>query len=151
MKYDKIVKYFSDTNGLDTLIADYKDLFDTIDEIGQQLLQGIYSTPDDFKNVLNTLTGAYISLEPVYSLAESHKLNQELTYYVSLKRDAEAKGEKVVAANLDKESSLSVANERRIRNVLEGYVLSAEKGIVTAQTMLKRLEADAKYKPVEEQ
>jgi len=151
MKYEKIATYFESSEGLNNLITDYKDIFDQIDDYGQQLLQGIVSTVDDYKTILNFMTGAYVSLEPLYSLAEAHKLNVELGTYVELKRTAEAKGEKVVAANLEKESSLAVANERRIRNILEGYVLSTEKCIVTAQTQLKQLAQDYKYKPQEEQ
>jgi len=150
MKYSRNAEYFSTPEGLSSLVEDYKDIFDQIDDYGQQLLQGVVSTSDSYKEILNFMTGAYTSLEPIYSLAEAHKLNEELKNYVALKREAEAKGEKVVAANLDKESSLSVANERRIRNVLEGYVLATEKCIVTCQTQLRRLQEDSKFKPVEE-
>lgn len=150
MKYDKIVSYFNrGEEGLNELVVDYKDIFNQIDDYGQQLLQGIITDSEGYKNVLNFMTGAYVSLEPLYSLAEAHKLNEELKSYIGLKREGEAKGEKVVATHLDKESSLSVANERRIRNVLEGYVLATEKAIVTCQTQLKRLEQDEKYKPSE--
>ena len=150
MTYDKLVSYFKEEKGIDTLINDYKALFDQIDDIGQQLLQGIFSTSADFKSTLNFATGAYVSLEPLYSMAEAHKLNEELRHYVERKREAEAKGEKVVAASLEKEASLDVADFRRIRNVLEGYVLSCEKIIVTCQTQLKRLEEEGKHKPLEE-
>jgi len=94
MKYDKINSYFTSESGLEQLISDYKDLFDTIDDIGGQLLQGIASTPEDYKIILNVLTGAYISLEPLYSLAEAHKLNIELGNYVKGKREAEAREKK---------------------------------------------------------
>lgn len=143
-------KYFESEEALDQILVDYKDLFDQIEDYGQQLLQGIISTPEDFKLILNFMTGAYVSLEPLYSMAEATKLNEELKQYVIMKRDLENKGEKVVAANLERESSLAVANYRRIRAILEGYVLSCEKCIITAQTQLKRLEQDAKYKPMEE-
>jgi len=148
--FDKITAYFSSEQGFEELINDYKDLFNQIDDYGQQLLQGVISTSDDYKNILNFMTGAYVSLEPIFSLAEAHKLNQELRQYVERKREIEARGEKVVASTLDKESSFAVENERRIRNIFEGYVLACEKAIVTCQTQLKRLEEDSKYKPQEE-
>ena len=123
---------------------------DTIDDYGQQLLQGIVTTANDYRKILDFMTGAYVSLEPLYSLSDAHKLNEELKSYMGLKREGEAKGEKVVASHLEKESSLSVINERRIRNILEGYVLATEKAIVTCQTQLNQLKQDNKYKPQEQ-
>ena len=150
MRYDKMVSYFQSTEGLEQLLIDYKDLFDQVDDYGQQLLQGILTTTEDFRGMLNFMTGAYVSLEPLYSIAESTKLNEELKNYVGIKRELESKGEKVVAANLDKEASLSVADFRRVRAILEGYVLATEKAIVTSQTQLKRLEQDERFKPQEQ-
>ena len=51
-----------------------------------------------------------------------------------------------VAASLDKEASASVEIQRRIRNILEGYVESCAKGIGTCQTQLKRFEFQYKNK-----
>lgn len=150
MKYEKMVTYFQSEEGLLELVADYKDLFDQIEDYGQQLIKGILTTADDFKGMLNFMTGAYVSLEPLYSIATSTKLNEELKNYVGIKRDLESKGEKVVATNVDKEASLSVASFRRVRSILEGYVSATEKAIITSQTQLKRVEQDERYKPPEQ-
>jgi len=138
------IDYFIDAEGLEKLLTDYKDIFDMVDDFGQQLIQGIPNTPDDYKEILDKLTGAFISLEPLYTQAEAKKLNEELQAYVTAKRELEAKGEKVVAASLEKESSLAVADYRRIRAILEGYVESCAKAIGTCQTQLKRLEMEYK-------
>lgn len=151
MKYEKIVAYFKEENGIATLIDEYKSLFDTIDDIGDQLMQGLITTISQYKEVLNQLTGAYISLEPLYSLSVAHKENEETAFYVRRKAELEAKGDKVVSAALEKESSLNVSEFRRIRNILEGYVLACEKGIVTCQTQMKRIEEDRNYKPTQQQ
>jgi len=143
-------KYFESEESLDQILVDYKDLFEQIEDYGQQLLQGIISTPEDYSSLLNFATGAYTSLETLYSIAEATKLNEELRHYVTMKRELESKGEKVVATNLDKEASLAVANFRRIRAILEGYVLSSEKIIITCQTQLKRMTENKQYKPQEE-
>jgi hypothetical protein len=143
-------KFFESTEGLGQLLTTYSELFTLIDDVGQQLIQGILATPDQFKEVLNTLTGAYIALEPLYSMAIAYKENAELRYYVNKKAEIEAKSEKVVAASLEKEASASVEELRRVRNILEGYVCACEKGIITAQTQLKRIEYDSKFKPQEE-
>lgn len=144
------LKYFESEEDLNQILEDYKDLFNQIEDYGQQLLQGVISTIDDFASLLNFATGAYTSLEPIYSMAQAIKLNEELKQYVEKKRDLENEGTKVVASHLEKESSLAVADYRRIRAILEGYVLASEKMIITCQTQLKRLQKDEKYKPVEE-
>jgi hypothetical protein len=136
--------YFSDTTKLEDLLKDYSDTFEMIDDFGQQLRSGILSSPDDYKVCLDKMTGAFISLEPLYTRAESYKLNEELRTYVSLKKAIEDKGEKVVATSLDKEASLAVADFRRIRAVLEGYVEACSKAIGTCQTQLKRFETEIK-------
>ena len=141
--------YFDTKEGLIKLLTDFQDIFTLLDEISGQLLQGFYSTSEDYKKILNQATGIYGSLEPLYSLAIATKENAELKYYVEKKRELENKGEKIVAASLDKESSESVVEIRRIRNILEGYVNVAEKIIITAQTQLKQL-GQEKFKPQEE-
>jgi len=139
-------EYFVDTIGLEKLLVDYKDTFELIDDYGQQLISGILNTPEDYALCLDKLTGAYISLEPLYTMAVAYKENEEIKAYVTMKRELEGKGEKVVAASLDKEASASVEVQRRIRNILEGYVESCAKGIGTCQTQLKRFELQWKNK-----
>jgi hypothetical protein len=136
----KTTEYFVDTTGLEKLLVDYKDTFELIDDYGQQLISGVLSNPDDYALCLDKLTGAYISLEPLYTMSVAYKENEEIKAYVSMKREMEAKAEKVVAASLDKEASASVEVQRRIRNILEGYVEACAKGIGTCQTQLKRFE-----------
>lgn len=139
-------EYFKSQEGLEQLLNDYKEIFEMIDDFGQQLIQGILSNPEDYGVCLDKLTGAYISLEPLYTMAIAYKENEELKAYVTMKREAETKGEKVVAANLEREASVSVEVQRRIRNILEGYVESCSKGIGSCQTQLKRFELQYKNK-----
>ena len=138
--------YFVDTVGLEKLLIDYKDVFEMIDDYGQQLIQGILSSGEDYKVCLDKFTGAYITLEPLYTMAVAYKENEETKAYVSMKRELESKGEKVVAASLEKEASISVEIPRRIRNILEGYVESCAKAIGTCQAQLKRLELEYRNK-----
>jgi hypothetical protein len=139
-------EYFESTEGLEKLLVDYKDVFEMVDDYGQQLIQGVLSNGEDYRVCLDKLTGAYISLEPLYTMAEAKKLNAELGTYVTLKRELENKGEKVVAASLEKEASLIVADFRRIRAILEGYVEACSKAIGTCQAQLKRLELEYRNK-----
>lgn len=140
------VEYFQTEEGLNQLLVDYKDVFDMIDDYGQQLIQGVLSTPIDYKTCLDKLTGAFVSLEPLYAMAVAYKKNEELKAYVDMKRETENEGKKVVAVNIEREASLSVATPRRVRNILEGYVEACAKGIGTCQTQLKRLELEYRNK-----
>ena len=142
--------YFNSEETLTKLLEDYQEIFTLLDDISQQLLQGIITTIDQYREILNQATGAYGTLEPLYTLAVATKENIELHFYVEKKRELEGKGEKVVSASLDRESSDAVAGVRRVRNILEGYVSVAEKIIITAQTQLKRIDQDERYKPQEE-
>jgi DNA-binding transcriptional regulator YbjK len=117
-----------------------------VDDYGQQLIQGILSNGEDYRVCLDKLTGAFVTLEPLYTMAVAYKENEEIKAYVSMKRELEGKGEKIVAATLDKEASASVAIQRRIRNILEGYVEACSKAIGTCQTQLKRLELEYRSK-----
>ena len=138
--------YFVDTAGLEKLLNDYKDVFEMVDDYGQQLIGGILSSGEDYRICLDKLTGAFISLEPLYTMAVAYKENEEIKAYVSMKRELEAKGEKVVAASLEKEASASIEVQRRVRNILEGYVEACSKAIGTCQTQLKRLELEYRNK-----
>ena len=142
--------YFDNEENLSKLLTDCNDIFTMIDEYAQQFMQGILVTSSDYKDVLNKLTGAYMYLEPLYTLSVSQKENRELVFYVKSKRELEAKSEKVVATSLEKESSASVEVYRRVRSILEGYVESCSKGIITCQTQLRKIEGDSRFKPVEE-
>jgi hypothetical protein len=138
--------YFVDTEGLEKLLNDYKDVFEMVDDYGQQLIGGILSSGEDYRICLDKLTGAYVALEPLYTMAVAYKENEEIKAYVSMKRELEAKGEKVVAASLEKEASASIEVQRRVRNILEGYVEACSKTIGTCQTQLKRLELEYRNK-----
>jgi len=138
--------YFVDTVGLEKLLEDYKDVFEMVDDYGQQLIQGILSNGEDYRVCLDKLTGAFVTLEPLYTMAVAYKENEEIKAYVSMKRELEARGEKVVAASLDKEASASIEIQRRVRNILEGYVEACSKAIGTCQTQLKRLELEYRNK-----
>jgi hypothetical protein len=139
-------EYFVDTEGLEKLLADYKEVFEMVDDYGQQLIGGILSSGEDYRMCLDKLTGAYVALEPLYTMAVAYKENEEIKAYVSMKRELEAKGEKVVATSLEKEASASIEVQRRVRNILEGYVEACSKAIGTCQTQLKRLELEYRNK-----
>lgn len=149
MIYNNFIQLFTSQEGLEQLIAECKDTFDALDDLAQRLQQNIISTPEEWKEVLAVATGHYAFLNPLYVTSIAIKENEELRQYISEKNELEAKGEKVVATNLDKSASLKVSEFRRIRNILEGYTETAEKIIATAQSQLKRLEVEIRNRNTE--
>ncbi len=139
MQYSEIIKYFETEEGLNQLLEDCKDTFNALDELTNQLQGNVLSSPDDWKNTLSLATGHYSFLNPIYTLATAVKENEEIHRFIEEKNELESKGEKVVVASLEKSASLKVANYRKIRNLLEGYVGVSEKIIATAQSQLKQL------------
>jgi len=139
-------KYFESKEGLEELLKEYEEIFSMVDDYGQQLITGVLSSGEDYRVCLDKMTGAFVTLEPLYTMAESTKLNEETKAYVSMKKEKEDKGEKVVSAALERESSLAVADFRRVRAILEGYVEACAKAIGTCQTQLKRLELEYRNK-----
>ena len=152
MKYDKAQKYMDEGEvGVTQLLADCKDTFDTIDQYKLDFLGDVLSTEDVLKTALNVLTGCYFFLEPIYNLAQAYKEIKEDEAYCTLRAEAETNGRKITADALKVEAHRAVSLFIRTRNIYESYVNSVEKGIITVQTLLKRMEINRTHKPVEEQ
>ena len=88
---------------------------------------------------IEVLTGIYMYLNPIYSIALSIKQNKEDIYYVQRKSEIVKglDGKKFVSAPLDREASAYVATYRTIRNLLESYVQSCNQAILSCQSILK--------------
>lgn len=82
------------------------------------------------------VTGCYMQLQEIFSRVATLKKNKELAYYMELKARIEGAGEKFVAASSDKEASLAVAEERRVRDIIEGYLLAASECIKTCRNLV---------------
>jgi len=151
MRYDKIEKYFSaGEEGVTQLLLDCKDTFDTIDQYKQDFLGDVLSTESVLKTGLNVLTGCYFFLEPIYNLAQAYKEIKEDEAYCNLRTQAETEGRKITADALKVEAHRAVSLFIRTRNIFESYANSVEKGIITIQTLLKRMDESRNHKPQEE-
>jgi hypothetical protein len=151
VKYDKIEKYFNEgETGVIQLLEDCKDTFDTIEQYKQDFLGDILSTEEVLKTGLNVLTGCYFFLEPIYNLSQAYKEIKEDEAYCRIRAEAETAGRKITADALKVEAHKEVSLFIRTRNIFESYVNSVEKGIITIQTLLKRMENNQNHKPHEE-
>lgn len=155
MKYDKVINYFVVEKGLNDLINDIKPIFDLIDDYTQQILQNVMVTIPEFEKAKSQLVGCVMELNPVLSAAMTAKRNGELHFYVNKKREIENrpatiddKGksvkEKFVDGATQTESEESVADYRRVRNIVQGYINSAWAGIKDSEDRIINLKTEHK-------
>lgn len=137
MRILEIEKLFQDEKGLIEVLNKCEEDFNKIDYYANLLKQRVANNPEQCKSALLELTGIYMSLNPILSTAITEKKNREERYYDSYRIEIENKGEKFTSAIGERKASLFIAEYRRIRNILQGYVNSCEKGISTLQSMLK--------------
>ncbi len=139
MKLFEIEQLFKvkDFNGI---LENIKDDIEKVEYYSTIMKQNITDNGEEVSKAMNELTGVFMSLKIVLAIATTEKKNAEVKYYVNLKTEAVDK--KFVATVADKEASLAVADYRRIRNVVEGYVEACNKAISTLQSVLKKITAE---------
>jgi len=146
MIYKDIEKYFKDEKGLEQLLLKYKEVFEKINYYEGLFKDGILSTPNETDDAMKQLGSIYSTLNVVATIADTQKKNIEDKYFVDLrnKKIKKKKGDKVIAAVLDKESSVHVALYRRVRNIFQAYRDSCDRLISICQSSLKSLDKEQK-------
>lgn len=139
MRIKEIEILFQTTETIDQVLETVKSDFEQIDYYGGILQENVVDNPEECMKAINILTGVYMNLKPVLEVADSEKSNREIRNYCSLKMQVENSGAKFVDASGAKEASASVAEYRRIRNILEGYVEACDRAISSLQSILKYL------------
>jgi len=127
MRYDEMVKYFESDDEIAKLLGKLAaDYFNTIDDYNGQLVGGILSTTDELNKAKTELAAIIANLQPIYSKAMSLKKQKEYRYYVVKKQSAEASGGKFTDGSTTVEAKDSVRIYRDVRDILFGYIKSAE-------------------------
>ena len=151
MKYSKIIDYFEKgESGIVDLLKECENIFTTLDTYKQDFIGNVIVSADDYKERLNVLTGIYGFLEPIFNLSQAYKEIKEDESYCNLRTRAETEGKKITADALKVEAHRAVSLWIRTRNIFESYVKFTEKGIITIQSQLNRLERNRDYKPQEQ-
>lgn len=138
MNYREIEQYFVSDEQIEKLLG-YCDehYFSKIDLNADKFTNDFLTSPEDINKSLDELTGMYMNLSTIYSIASTLKENEELKFYTKRRLEIEGEGKKFMSSSTDKEASLYVSNYRRVRNILESYILKTEKAISTCQSRLK--------------
>ena len=157
MKFSKIEQYFETKEGMVLLLKECESVFDTVDDYSNQFMQGLLSTEIELDAVIDTLAGIISFLNPIYSVAITAKKNREVIQYMAIKRDVEGRAptvdekgkqvkEKFTSASAEIEATVFVAGERRIRNVIEGYLNSSWAIKNSAEKRSEKLERERRDK-----
>jgi len=140
MRVRELEKLFKSEDTLEEVLDKCKEDFELIDYNANTVLKmNLSSNPEEVKKTLNELSGASMNLRPILAIAKTIKKNKELVKYHNLKTDIVNNGKKFVSASVEREASAYVKSYRRVRNIIEAYVESADKGISSLQSILKEL------------
>jgi len=142
MNHTEVLKMFESDSDILTLLEKLNPMFEKINSYRNMFQNHNITSDTSTKTVLEAievLTGIYMYLNPIYSIALSIKQNKEDIYYVQRKSEIVKglDGKKFVSAPLDREASAHVATYRTIRNLLESYVQSCNQAILSCQSILK--------------
>ena len=140
----EIEKLFQNEETLPKVFDEIKEDFDKVDYYMGLMKNNITDNPEECKKAINTLTGVYMKLKTVSAIAESEKRNRELKAYSKIKIETVKEGGKFTSAVADREASKNVADYRRIRNIVNGYVDASKNGISSLQSILKFLNEEIK-------
>jgi len=144
MKILQIEQLFQQEETLVQVLEECKEEFDIIDNYSKSLKNNTIENGESLKKVLKELVGVYLALKPVLALAETEKKNREVRYYDSRRIEVEKEGGKFVSGATDKEASAYVAEYRRVRNLIQGYVDACNTAISTLQSVLGYLKEEMK-------
>jgi len=134
-----IERWFQSEKTLNEVVSYVVQFFNKIDKCMLQLRRNEVKDPETCQEILTKLAGYNGVLKPILLLAITEKKNRETRYYNQRKEEIENAGEKFSSAPIEREASGKVANYRRVRNLIQGYVDVCEQGISVLQSKLKYL------------
>jgi len=88
------------------------------------------------KEIEKNINAHYLTLEEWYERVNALKKNKELAYFIAMKNQAEQEGTKFVSAPTEKEASLYVAPERKLRDKILGNLKGALETMKTCRNII---------------
>ena len=160
MKYDKLKELFKSEDGMNEILKECQEVFDGIDKLNNKLIEGMLDNPEACDLALQESTGYYSFLSPITKVAEGRKKNVAVKYYISRKSQYEREeitvelkpkkeGEKGTVkllkftdAACKQEAENHAAIYRSVRNILQGYLASADAIKGSCQSILKSMQKE---------
>ena len=135
MTSKEIVQYVKNDE-MDKLYKKFEKYFEEVDKWSETFATGDLLDEYTLSSALDRLTGIYMKFHIIAEALDSYKTNQELNYSVTAFKNCKGKPN---VSQIDKESRESTRALRLYRADFLNYAESAEKGIGTCQSRLKRL------------
>ena len=139
MDYKTIESYFMSEEGCQELLDLYTPQFNQVQEIADKLISGEILTQEEIEKNLDKLTGLYMTLNIVAEIAETSKKHVEGDRNFVRIQEFEKANKKPVQSAIDKLVFGDVQYLRRVRNLFQAYRGSADKGMGSAQSRLKKI------------
>ncbi len=143
MRILEIEKLFQQDDTLEQVLEKCKEDIEQVDYWSKVRKANLTDNPEEITKALNELSGCYGNLCPILGIAETELTNREVRQYNVLKMKLEKEGTKFTSqidSATKKEASASVGAYRRIYNIINSYVRTCDKHIITLQSILKRWE-----------
>lgn len=138
----KEIQDFYDSKELNDLLLQLTPTFIEVNNITELFKDGMGAQLAS--NMISKLTGYFMYLNTVLAIAESELRAEEARIFNLKKITLENQDKKFVAGAVEKETALEVKDYRRIRNIVEAYVLSCKTGISTCQSIMKTATEESK-------
>ena len=139
MRVLELEQKFKSEETLSQVLEELQDDFNRIDYWAGLLKANISDNGAvEAQKGLSELTGTFMTLKTALAIAETEKKNREIRFYSGLRIETE-KTKKFVNAIGEKEASVAVAEYRRVRNIIQGYMEACQVGISTLQSILKAI------------
>ena len=150
MRIKELEKLFQDKANLDLVLEDLKREMIKVDEWSELMRDGQTNNPELCKQALSELTGIFMRLNTAISVAISEKSNREVRAYNRIKQETEQAEGKVISASIEKQASAEIADYRRIRNYIQGYVDACKTALSSLQSIAKQIIEESKLAGKEE-
>lgn len=139
MLFQETEEQLETQEGQQALEESLSEIQSRLEQIAEELSEGHYTTGDSIKELQLESTGLFDHLKIIHTAIETTKTNKELSHYYETKQKIEKSGEKFNVSATEKEASALTIDERRLRNLVEAYMVAAEKNIISSQSILKFL------------
>jgi len=138
MTSKEVIKYI-EKDGVDKLYKKFEKYFEEVDKLSEIFATGDLLDEYQLSHALDRLTGIYMKFNIIANAIDSYKTNKELAFIEQAFAEAE---KKPIVAQIEKSARASTKELRTYRGDFLNYANSAEKGIGTCQSRLKRLSVE---------
>ena len=148
MTIQEQLQMLNNEDNFDEVLAQYQECFTEIDQIIADLKADMLPDESSIASAQTRLTGLYGTLITIYKMSEAVKITKEAHIFVRLNDEYEVANpgaKPLSAAKLEKLTNIELGNYRMLRNIFEGYVMAAEKAIITCQSNIKSMKSERMF------